>query len=151
IDACRIGDEPAFTERRGGVSVGGLMNDTDAERITTGGAGRWPTNVVLDDTTAAELDEQTGTLTSGKLEAHHARAPKDAGILGAYGSTEGERGYGDSGGASRFFPVFRYEAKADAGERPRVPRKVLRLRRDLTPEQVDHVRARLREAGVEVD
>src|SRR5690606_32875513 len=82
--------------------------------------GRWPTNVVLDDATAAELDEQTGTLTSGKLEAHHARAPKDAGILGAYGSTEGERGYGDTGGASRFFPTFRYEAKADRAERPRV-------------------------------
>ena len=28
--------------------------------------------------------------------------------------------YGDSGGASRFFPVFRYEAKAGAAERPRL-------------------------------
>ena len=29
-------------------------------------------------------------------------------------------GYGDSGDASRFFPTFRYEAKAPATERPRV-------------------------------
>jgi site-specific DNA-methyltransferase (adenine-specific) len=28
--------------------------------------------------------------------------------------------YGDSGGASRFFPVFRYEAKAPTKERPKV-------------------------------
>lgn len=28
--------------------------------------------------------------------------------------------YDDAGGASRFFPVFRYEAKAPSSERPRV-------------------------------
>jgi hypothetical protein len=83
-------------------------------------AGRWPTNVVLDESQATALDEQTGVLTSGKLAAHHARNPKEAGILGAYGSAEGERGYGDSGGASRFFPTFRYEAKAPGTERPEV-------------------------------
>ncbi len=68
----------------------------------------------------AELDAQSGKLTSGVLAAHHKRAPKEAGILGSYGSAEGERGYGDSGGASRFFPTFRYEPKAGAAERPRV-------------------------------
>ena len=52
----------------------------DAER--TEPDGRWPTNVVLDDSQAAELDEQSGT--------------------------------------SRFFPTFRYQAKAPARERPRV-------------------------------
>ena len=83
-------------------------------------AGRWPTNVVLDESQAEELDEQSGTRTSGVLAAHHKRAPKEAGILGAYGSAEGERGYGDSGGASRFFPTFRYEAKAGTAERPEV-------------------------------
>lgn len=29
-------------------------------------------------------------------------------------------GYGDTGGASRFFPTFRYQAKAPSRERPRV-------------------------------
>ena len=28
--------------------------------------GRWPANVIFDEARAAELDEQTGTLTSGK-------------------------------------------------------------------------------------
>ena len=28
-------------------------------------------------------------------------------------------GYNDTGGASRYFPVFRYQAKASASERPR--------------------------------
>ena len=84
------------------------------------GLGRWPTNVVLDDTQAAELDRQSGERTSGVLAAHHTRNPKEAGILGAYGSADGERGYGDTGGASRFFPTFRYEAKAPTSERPKV-------------------------------
>ena len=29
-----------------------------------------------------------------------------------------QAGYGDSGGASRFFPAFRYQAKAPTSERP---------------------------------
>jgi hypothetical protein len=45
-------------------------------------SGRWPANVVLDDTQAAELDDQ--------------------------------------GGASRFFPTFKYQAKAPKRERPKV-------------------------------
>lgn len=83
-------------------------------------AGRFPTNVLLEESQAHVLDTQTGVLTSGKLAAHHSRAPKNAGILGAYGAAAGERGYGDSGGASRFFPTFRYEAKAPTSERPNV-------------------------------
>ncbi|MBO4273115.1 hypothetical protein GSF24_21160 [Microbispora triticiradicis] len=35
-------------------------------------------------------------------------------------TTEGVR-YTGEGGASRFFPTFRYEAKAGAAERPRLP------------------------------
>lgn len=49
--------------------------------------------------------------------------------------------------ASRFF----YVAKAPKRERPSYIKPVLRLRAGLTPEQVDHVQARLREAGVQVD
>ena len=44
----------------------------------------------------------------------HASAGDGYGIGAA-----GRRVYGDSGGASRFFPVFRYEAKAASAERPR--------------------------------
>lgn len=77
-------------------------------------AGRFPANVLLDDTAAAALDAQTGTLKSGILAAHHQRAAKTGGVLGDYASQPGARGYGDEGGASRFF----YSAKADAAERP---------------------------------
>lgn len=112
-------------------------------------SGRWPANVVLDETQAEALDEQSGTLASGLMRA----GTKPKGERETYGQ-DAAAGYettrdtpGDSGGASRFF----YVAKADASERPRVPKKVLRLRSDLTPEQVDHVRARLAEAGVQVD
>lgn len=134
IDATRIAyaaDDPTLTW---GEKYGGGKQRSDGENYQTGmfgdgvgqvtgtvnTNGRWPTNVVLDDSQAAALDEQTGVLKSGKLEAHHARKPKEAGILGAFGSADGERGYGDSGGASRFFPTFHYEAKAPGSERPNV-------------------------------
>lgn len=68
----------------------------------------------------AELDRQSGTLTSGKLLPHHADSGKLAGTLGAFAGASGRESYGDSGGASRFFPVFRYQAKAPKSERPRI-------------------------------
>ncbi len=112
-------------------------------------SGRWPANVVLDESQAEALDEQSGTLTSGLMRA----GTKPKGERETYGQ-DAAAGYettrdtpGDSGGASRFF----YVAKADASERPRLPKRSLRLRDDLTPAQVDHVRARLAEAGVQVD
>ena len=81
-------------------------------------AGRWPANVILDESQAAALDEQSGTLTSGLMRA----GTKPKGERETYGQ-DAAAGYettrdtpGDSGGASRFF----YVAKADATERPRV-------------------------------
>ena len=82
-------------------------------------AGRWPANVVLDEAAAAELDRQSGVLTSG---ANPTRRGSDK-FRNAYGDFQGQaeiepaRG-ADSGGASRFFPTFRYEAKAATSERP---------------------------------
>ena len=107
-------------------------------------AGRWPTNVVLDGDQADELDQQSGSSTSriGK--------PRGAAAGDGWGMTHTGAEYADEGGASRFFPVFRYEAKAPTAERPTYQPTRLRLRSDLTPEQVDQVTARLREAGVDV-
>lgn len=109
-------------------------------------AGRWPTNVVLshpplvvdgevvgdacasgcvDGCPVAELDRQSGDRPSGgrtwaegdrDTEAwRRAEGRTDIATRSAY-----DRGR-DSGGASRFFPTFRYEAKAPAHERPRLP------------------------------
>lgn len=81
--------------------------------------GRWPANVILDESQARELDRQSGVLTSGKMMPTHTTAGT-SGWPTAYG-TDAPGGfttmetYGDTGGASRFF----YTAKASSAERPK--------------------------------
>lgn len=87
-----------------------------------GGApeGRFPTNVLLEQSQADELDSQTGVLTSGLFKGKRT-ADKLRNAYGDFkGSDEQVETYGDSGGASRFFPTFHYEAKAPGIERPDV-------------------------------
>lgn len=122
IDACRVGDDERINQagsasslqRVSRVQHGYRDNITEATGSPSTVTGRFPANVVLDDTAAAALDAQTGTLKSGILAAHHQRTAKTGGVLGDYASQPGARGYGDEGGASRFF----YSAKADTSERP---------------------------------
>lgn len=73
-------------------------------------AGRWPANVILDESQAAVLDAQGGASQSrvGK--------PRGADAGDGWGMTATGAECDDEGGASRFF----YVAKADAGERVRV-------------------------------
>jgi DNA modification methylase len=123
IDGCRVQtyDDTGRTRN----TALGVMNDDGwkprRQESESHVAGRWPANVVLDDTQAPELDRQSGTLTSG---ANPTRRGSDK-FREAYGEFAGQeectpaRG-ADSGGASRFFPTFRYEAKATTAERPRV-------------------------------
>lgn len=137
IDACRI---PTGDKLGGGSTTRGQrmkdgwhrpwMDDPDmvaanAERSRASVArseelGRWPTNVVLDERQAEALDRQTGVLHSGTMRAGTDRQPRAGGTI--YGADARNfvpaDTYGDSGGASRFFPVFRYEAKAPTSERP---------------------------------
>jgi site-specific DNA-methyltransferase (adenine-specific) len=106
------------SEASAGVFGDGLNGSSHAG---TTDVGRWPTNVVLDDSQAAELDAQTGILKSG---ANPARRGADGsrstfGEFGGQVAATPSRG-ADEGGASRFFPTFRYEAKAGADERPNV-------------------------------
>lgn len=109
IDGCRVegGARPLIvskSEPSMGILGDGLNGSRHGGETT---AGRWPTNVVLDESQAAALDEQTGVLTSG---ANPTRRGAD-GTRDAYGDFKGQeecapaRG-ADSGGASRFFPVF---------------------------------------------
>ena len=72
-------------------------------------AGRFPANLILDEAAAEMLDEQSGTLTSGQPSGnrkalHHWSTPEKGTEL---------TGFGDTGGASRFF----YCAKASRSER----------------------------------
>ena len=155
VDGCRIDAGQDYRDKCASVVGLGSNRNGDAYGEWTGvrqdsasPAGRWPANVVLDETQAEALDEQSGTLTSGANPTRRG-ADGDRQAYGEFGGQDDanpQRG-SDSGGASRFF----YVAKADASERPRLPKRSLRLRDDLTPEQVDHVRARLVEAGVQVD
>lgn len=120
IDGCRVGDEERQTTRSDGVIV---SSNTSMSGPNTGRVpgpvvvGRWPANVVLDESQAAELDQQSG-------ESSSRRAVLTSTPGGIYGNGEGlpshtgEYGYDDAGGASRYFPTFRYEPKAPTSERP---------------------------------
>ena len=133
IDANRVpmsAEDAGRIEAMGGFGRGGYTRLRTAETFMQGTpeataaraheGGRWPTNVVLDESQAALLDAQSGTLTSGKVLPHHADNGKAEGTLGAFAGAPGRESYGDAGGASRFFPTFRYEAKAPSSERPEV-------------------------------
>jgi hypothetical protein len=64
-------------------------------------SGRWPANLLLDDVSAGRLDRQTGTLTSG-IPSGKKKAGNN--IYGEYANEDVDvTGFGDSGGASRFF------------------------------------------------
>ena len=163
VDGCRIAVDPddpvntaVWTSRPSTIrpgTQGFITSHADGERSAPRppGLGRWPANVVLDETQAEALDEQSGERPGFSTQRDAKDSEPGSSWLGTRkGDTragEIREGYNDTGGASRFF----YVAKADASERPRLPKRSLRLRDDLTPEQVDHVRARLVEAGVQVD
>lgn len=129
IDASRVGDDTR-TNNAGGASslqrvsrvAGGYRKNVTAsvgEASTVN--GRWPTNVILEQSQADALDAQTGVLSSGMMRAGTPKQGKPAGILGEFKPQPSLNDtYGDSGGASRFFPTFRYEAKAPSSERPEV-------------------------------
>ena len=76
-------------------------------------AGRWPANVILDEDAAAELDAQTGTLTSGSRSAGTYNGLAGKGIYGDWTDVPMPSITGNSGGASRFF----YCAKPSRAER----------------------------------
>ena len=100
---------------------GGLAQ---AGREPTVVAGRFPANVLLDEHAAKEMDEQSGSVGGGLRKGDY-KTPMDNNV---YGKIESSRAnpsntYGDSGGASRFFPVFKYQAKAPKKERPVIERE----------------------------
>jgi site-specific DNA-methyltransferase (adenine-specific) len=78
--------------------------------------GRWPPNVLLSEEAAAALDEQAGPRTSGDYPTRRL-TDKFRNVFGAFRSMETGGRPGSTGGASRFFPVFRYEPKASRAER----------------------------------
>ena len=91
-------------------------------------AGRFPANVLLDEHAATEMDKQSGVrpgfATQRYLKPREGTTGSHIYGRGIGALAEGVReGYDDSGGASRFFPVFKYQAKAPKKERPVVERE----------------------------
>ncbi len=126
IDACRVGDgsdsQGSRPEREGSSARRYTENGAVSIAATPGPrggseSGRWPTNVVLDERQAAELDRQSGV--SKSVQRTGRRTGKTTGTFGEFTGQDGvTMGHSDEGGASRFFPIFRYEAKAPTSERP---------------------------------
>jgi site-specific DNA-methyltransferase (adenine-specific) len=126
VDGCRIGNGD---DRTNGGATGkrvdpdeGYMGSWSAasDGLARPTGGRWPANVVLDESQAAALDEQSGeSVTPRTVTRGASLSGKDGATARSGGAMERREDvmcHGDSGGASRFF----YVAKADASERPRV-------------------------------
>jgi DNA modification methylase/transcriptional regulator with XRE-family HTH domain len=139
IDACRVNrasdDVPGWHTSGAAGSKGYQGEDTfrirdmSAEEIQVrcGDKGRWPPNLLLtcscdephDDPSCpvAEMDRQSGrTSTTGK----RSKQSQEAEVAGTRWLTNNHRSReypGDSGGASRFFPTFRYQPKPSSSER----------------------------------
>jgi hypothetical protein len=143
IDGCRTQAGQDYRDKCASVVGLGSNRNGDAYGEWTGvredsahDAGRWPTNILLGHgpdcvdgedcqpgCPVADMDRQTAGMRASKPS----RTGSSGGPGGSiYGGGKGlPRDYvpvsrDDEGGASRFFPVFRYEAKAPASERPRL-------------------------------
>lgn len=149
IDACRTAAGQDYRDKcasvvgldsnRNGDTLGqwtGVREDSAHD------AGRWPTNMLLShpplldehgqpigDACAdgcvpgcpvAEMDARSGFSVSGVGGTTRTTALGVMNDDGWQPKVTVRGGHGDTGGASRFFPVFRYEAKAPASERPRL-------------------------------
>ena len=137
IDGCRIlygeGDElkgkviggPVNGDKYGGSSLNKSATKHPKEGIKANDIGRWPTNLVLTHSALCdskgcdescpiqELDQQSGVKTSGSRKAGD---HKLMGFMGAEKTSMPEI-KGSTGGASRYFPNFKYCAKPNRGEK----------------------------------
>jgi len=128
IDASRVqGAKPATTRGAGGTN--GRYGPLNAQgRIEDDGKGRWPPNLLLshtedcaegacaDDCAVVEMDRQSGTTVS-KAAARGGSSPNPMSWGNRRADGDVVKGHTDSGGASRFFPVFRYQAKPSKTEK----------------------------------
>ena len=127
IDACRVHSEDApegRTRHGGGIPGNGSSYELPDVRPASP-AGRFPANVLLDEHAAKEMDEQSVGTRAEKPSKSGKTGATVQGATWKIWHTPGEEiaGYNDSGGASRFFPVFKYQAKAPKKERPVIERE----------------------------
>jgi site-specific DNA-methyltransferase (adenine-specific) len=119
IDGTRIGTGTGETKTVSypDISGGNFGQDSQAysERANVTrevlDRGRWPSNVVLDEFTAGLVDEQSGVSKDGVAVKRNSAGKNIFSTIPK--PTANDQGYGDSGGASRFF----YVAKASKRDR----------------------------------
>lgn len=128
VGGCRVGtskEVPASVSRARGTSLAGSVDGSMRNQDGTEGGfdptlGRWPANLLLThsegcngvcmpDCPVGELDRQSGDRPGMSGGGKH-KAGYGGGMFGGVDSTDTARA--DSGGASRFFPAFRYVPKA---------------------------------------
>lgn len=132
VDGCRVGTAGG-TRKHGppsmqpgnslAGSVSGVFNGGGCEPID---AGRWPANIVLghspdcgdecaEGCAVAEMDRQSG-MFKGQV-GMKALSKVQFKVGGNRTAQQFQQGSTDFGGASRFFPCFRYQAKASKRDR----------------------------------
>jgi DNA modification methylase len=130
IDGCRVAatdKTPAPVGQFGGSRIGPTghsgYRDNSSDQL-----GRWPPNILLSHTpecgescaencAVAEMDRQSGPAGSNSTTSgSKGGSAVFGGAVRIGGQTHDTRA---SGGASRFFPVFKYQAKASRSERER--------------------------------
>lgn len=114
IDESRIETNEKWSQKCHDINSNGLLlkKGTIERLCETHHAGRWPANIILDEEAGQMLDEQTGNL--GKSLG--GKSGNENAFCGGFINDpyEGKKpGFGDFGGASRFF----YCAKASTKER----------------------------------
>ena len=129
IDACRVPSDEITGWGGAGAGGGtwnsenmGLGKDGDARPVQ----GRFPANVLLDEHAAKEMDKQSGWQKDGTAvnrNRNHGGDKNNAVYNGGWKIEPEDVTYGNGGGASRFFPVFKYQAKAPKRERPVIERE----------------------------
>jgi DNA modification methylase len=140
IDGCRVGvgGQLKWSQPRGMGSENSFADDawTQAQgrafaEALSSPVGRWPPNLLLshtpecgeacaDECAVAEMDRQSGNRNAGgAVKTQRQGFAGNSFMGGGSGVDAAFAGYGDSGGASRFFPVFKYQAKASRSERER--------------------------------
>lgn len=123
VDGTRVGtgkDVPASPSRTkgnvlSGSADGSLRNETGKEDGHNPDVGRWPANVIMDEEAGAMLDAQSGISKSsgGRTVKRSGGGNVGMGKKSEKSFTTDDPGFGDVGGASRFF----YCAKASKSER----------------------------------
>ena len=129
LHGCSTLDELRHLAERGEKCPDGRDAATTLHRIETADdrmadwtpppPGRFPANVLLDEHAAKEMDKQSGNVKGAVSNGNK----KGNGYHGNFGVVPQSPGYADQGGASRFFPVFKYQAKAPKKERPVIVRE----------------------------